>query len=153
MCRDHNISTCLDTCGYAVTNIFKKVLSFTDYVLYDIKHMDRECHQHFTGVANDLILNNAKVVAESGIPVLYRMPLIKDVNDSIDNIKRTAQFIKSLGKIENVELLPYHCLGKGKYQTLDRSYPGILFQTPSGKEMEAIKEVFEDNGILCSIGG
>ncbi|MFC1977918.1 glycyl-radical enzyme activating protein [Chloroflexota bacterium] len=152
-CRREGISTCLDTCGYAATDKLKEVLEFTDYVLYDIKHMDADCHRRFTGVPNDLILNNAKFVASSGIPMLYRIPLIKDVNDTTHNITETAQFVKALGNGAAVELLPYHRLGIGKYQTLDKPYPGEDFITPSSEEIESVKHIFEEYGIPCTIGG
>ena len=150
-CREAGICTCLDTCGYVVTDKLKEVLAFTDYVLYDIKHMDADCHQQLTGVANDLILNNAEVVAESGNPIIYRIPLIKDINATTCNITKTAQFVKALGNGIAVELLPYHRLGIGKYQTLDKPYPGEAFQTPSDEEVEALKKIFEQCGVSCIV--
>jgi pyruvate formate lyase activating enzyme len=152
-CRRIGISTCLDTCGYVATHKLKAVLAFTDYVLYDIKHMDNDIHQQFTGVPNDIILDNARIVASSRIPVLYRIPLIKGVNDTEHNIEKTASFIKALGNGAAVELLPYHRLGIGKYQTLDEPYPGEGFQTPSSEETEALKKIFEEYGVNCQIGG
>jgi pyruvate formate lyase activating enzyme len=150
-CRETGIGTCLDTCGYAATDKLKEVLAFTDYILYDLKHMDTDCHKELTGKANDLILNNAKVIAESKIPILYRIPLIKDINDTMRNIIETAQFIQSLGNGIAVEFLPYHRLGIGKYDTLDRPYTGEAFQTPSGEEIEALKKIFENYGVLCNV--
>jgi pyruvate formate lyase activating enzyme len=152
-CHQAGIGTCLDTCGYAATDKLKEVLAFTDYVLCDVKHMDAELHKQFTGVPNDLILNNARVIAESGVTVLYRIPLIKDVNDTVENITRTAQFMKSLGNSAAIELLPYHRLGIGKYQTLGRSYPGEDFVTPSSEEVESVRCIFEEYGISCTVGG
>ncbi len=152
-CREAGISTCLDTCGYSPTDKLKEVLAITDYVLYDIKHMDAGCHQNFTGVDNDLILNNAKFTAGTGLPICYRIPLIKYVNNTTGNITETAQFVKALGNNVVIEFLPYHRLGIGKYETLDMPYPGEAFQTPSSKEMEALKKIFEEHGLTCSIGG
>jgi pyruvate formate lyase activating enzyme len=152
-CREAGIDTCLDTCGYAPTEKLQEVLAFTNHVLYDLKHMDAGRHQYFTSVANGLILNNAKFVAETGLPVFYRIPLVKCVNDTADNITETAQFIKSLGNGSSVEFLPYHRLGIGKYETLDKPYPGESFQTPSGEEIEALKKIFEEYGVRCNLGG
>jgi len=152
-CREAKIGTCLDTCGYAATDKLKEVLAFTDYVLYDIKHMDAECHRQFTGVSNNLILNNAKVVAASGIPMLCRIPLIEGVNDTANNIAETARFVNMLGDDKAVELLPYHRLGIGKYQTLDKAYPGEAFATPSPEGIESVKQMFEEHGVPCTIGG
>jgi pyruvate formate lyase activating enzyme len=129
------------------------VLTFTDYVLYDIKHMDTNRHHHFTSVPNDLILSNAKVVAASKTPMLCRIPLIKDVNDTAHNIVETAQFVKMLGNGIAVKLLPYHRLGIGKYQTLDKPYAGEAFVTPSSEEIASVKRIFEEYGVPCTIGG
>jgi len=152
-CHEADIGTCLDTCGYAPTDKLKEVLAFTDYVLYDIKHMDADRHRQFTGVPNDLILNNAKVVAASGTPMLCRIPLIKGVNDTKNNITETAKFLKTLGNGVAVELLPYHRLGIGKYQTLDKPYAGESFVTPSSEEIESVKHIFEEYDVPCTIGG
>jgi len=152
-CREAGIGTCLDTSGYAPTDKLEKVLVFTDYVLYDIKHMDAKAHKQFTSVPNEIILHNAEVVAASGAHMLCRLPLIKGVNDSEENITKTAKFLKTLGNSAGIELLPYHRLGIGKYKTLDRTYPGESFQTPDTERLEAAKKIFEEHGVPCTIGG
>ena len=152
-CREADIRTCLDTTGHSASEKLQKVLAVTDYVLFDIKHMDREIHRRLTGQPNDLILKNAQVVAASGAEMLCRIPLIADVNDTKANIRETARFVKSLGDGIAVELLPYHRLGVGKYQTLDRQYPGEPFATPATEQVESVKEQFKQLGVPCSIGG
>lgn len=151
-CQDAGISTCLDTSGYTATDKLKEVLNFTDHVLYDIKHMDTNCHHQFIGAPNDLILSNAKVVAASETPMLCRIPLIKDVNDTAQNIDETAQFVKMLGDDIGVEIRPYHRLGIGKYQTLDKPYSGEAFTAPSPEELASVKHIFEEHGVPCTIG-
>ena len=152
-CREAGISTCLDTTGYASPDTLKEVLEFTDYILYDIKHMDTECHRFFTGVPNDLILDNARLVAASGAQMLCRIPLVAGVNDTDENTEATAQFVKTLGDSVTVELLPYHRFGTAKYQTLDRPYPGKAFTTPSPEQLDAAIRIFEEHGVSCNIGG
>lgn len=152
-CREVDISTCLDTTGHTASEKLEKVLAVTDYVLFDIKHMDRAIHRRFTGQPNDLILENAQVVAASGAEMLCRIPLITGVNDTVANITATARFIKSLGEDIAVELLPYHRLGAGKYQMLDKRYPGESFATPAPEQVESVKEKFEQLNVQCSIGG
>lgn len=152
-CREAGIGTCLDTSGYADPDTLREVLEFTDYVLYDIKHMDTYCHQSFTGVVNDLILSNARIVAASGVQMLCRIPLVAGVNDNIENIVATARFVKTLGDRAAIELLPYHRLGVAKYQTLDRPYPGEAFTTPPTEQVESVRRIFEEHGVSCSVGG
>ncbi len=152
-CHDNGIGTCLDTSGYADPDTLKKVLEFTDYVLYDIKHMDTECHKSFTGVPNELILSNARLVAASAAQMLCRIPLVTGVNDTTDNIAATARFGKTLGDGVAVELLPYHRFGTAKYRTLDRPYPGEAFTTPSPEQLEKARRIFEEHDVSCNIGG
>ena len=152
-CREAGIGTCLDTSGYTDPDTLQKVLEFTDYVLYDIKLMDTGSHKLFTGVPNDLILSNARLVAASGVPMLYRIPLISGVNDSAQNLEETARFVERLANKPAVELLPYHRLGIAKYRTLDRPYPGETFTTPTAEQLEVARRIFEEHGISCNIGG
>ncbi|MFC1908790.1 glycyl-radical enzyme activating protein [Chloroflexota bacterium] len=151
-CRQEGIHTCLDTSGHADSKELIKVLEFTDYVLYDIKYMDTDCHRQFTGVPNDLILSNARVIAKSGIEMLCRIPLVAGVNDTVRNITETAQFVKMLGNGVAIELLPYHRLGVGKYQTLDKPYPGEVFTTPSSEQVESVRRIFAEKGVPCTSG-
>src|SRR4030042_5004626 len=86
-CRRAGIHTCIETSGYIAESALKKVLLYTDYVLYDLKHQNSDKHQRYTGKPNSLILDNAKVIAESGIETLFRMPLIPGINDDLQNVK------------------------------------------------------------------
>ena len=148
-CREADISTCLDTSGHTASEKLEDILCVTDYVLFDIKHMDPAIHRQFTGQPNNLILQNAKVVAKSGVEMLCRIPLITGVNDTMSNIAETARFVKSLGEGIAVELLPYHRLGAGKYQTLDKQYPGETFATPLPEQVKSVKQKFEQFNVPC----
>ena len=152
-CREADIHTCLDTSGHTDSEKLEKVLDFADYVLFDIKHMDPAIHRRFTGQPNALILENAKIVATSGVEILFRIPLIAGVNDTISNITETARFIKSLGAGIAVELLPYHGLGAGKYKTLDKPYPGKSFTAPVPEQVQSVKQKFEQFNVPCIAGG
>jgi len=151
-CRQAGIHTCIETSGYVTTSNLKQVIPYTDYILYDLKLQDSGLHQQYTGQPNKLILDNARVVAESGIEALFRMPLIPGINDDKQNIKETADFLHGLGnKFSRIELMPYHRLGQGKYASLGKSYP-MPNPLPQGPEqVEKVKKAFEDSGIKCSI--
>ncbi|MFC1871952.1 glycyl-radical enzyme activating protein [Chloroflexota bacterium] len=151
-CREAGVNTCLDSCGYGATKNLAKILPFTDSVLYDIKHMNTDTHRRFTGVPNDPIINNARLVAESGTSMLCRVPLIKGVNDTEQNMTETARFVKELRDDISVELLPYHRLGVAKYQTLDRPYLGEDFTTPPPEAIDSIKHIFAKYGVTCTAG-
>ncbi len=148
-CHQAGIQTCLDTCGYASPEVLKKVLALTDHVLYDIKHMDSKVYRRFTGKPNDLILANAKAVAMSGVSVLFRMPLIPTVNDSLQNIRVAAHFLKTLRDDITIEVLPYHRMGMGKYKALDKSYPAEGIKPSESGHIEWVRKTFEELGVHC----
>ena len=111
----------IQTCGYAESNIFENALKHTDYVLFDLKHMDPSTHRTYTGVDNSPILNNYRILAKSGLPFVTRVPLIPTVNDTEINIINTAEFVSSLG-VKYIELLPYNRAAGAKYKSIGRSY-------------------------------
>jgi pyruvate formate lyase activating enzyme len=152
-CRRAGIHTCLETSGYAVESALRQVLPDTDYILYDLKHLNSQKHRQYTGKSNELILANAKIVAKSGVETLFRMPLIPGVNDDLQNVRETTEFLHRLGNNARIELMPYHRLGKGKYEALDRRYPLSELLPPEPEHLEFIKKAFEDNDTICSISG
>jgi pyruvate formate lyase activating enzyme len=151
-CRQDGIHTCIETSGYAAESALKKVLEYTDYVLYDLKLMDSDKHRQYTGKPNKLILSNARIAAESGVATLFRMPLIPGINDDKQNIKQTSRFLHELGeKACYIELMPFHRLGTSKYDSLDREYLLPHIVSPEPEHVERVKKAFEDEGIDCSV--
>ena len=151
-CRRAGISTCIETSGNAPKSSLEKVLAYTDLILYDLKLMDPEKHRLYTGKSNRLILSNAKIAAKSGKEILFRMPLIPGINDDEQNIKDTAGFLHTLGKnYLHIELMPYHRLGKGKYESLDKKYLLPDTHAPKPDQLEPVKKAFEVWGITCTV--
>ena len=126
-------------------------------ILYDIKHMDPVKHKQATGNSNKLILSNLKKLSRSIVPIVIRMPLIPKFNTDENNITQTATFVASLQNVCEVNLLPFHQLGKDKYFNLGKKYSlehlkamesdaeGIL-------DIITIKSTFESFG-LCTLVG
>lgn len=131
------------------------LLPYLDNYLMDIKHIDPEKHKQFTGRSNELMLENARKVAESGMTRLdIRVPVIPTFNDKPEEIKAIAQFADKLPGVKKIHLLPYHRLGQDKYDGLGRKYEmdGIL--PPDNAYMEMLKRVVQQNSSLyCQIGG
>jgi pyruvate formate lyase activating enzyme len=153
LCRTADIHTCLETSGCANPRAWAQVLPVTDYVLFDLKHMDSRLHREHTGQPNERILDNARRVAASGVPVLFRMPLVPGVNDAPENIWATADFVKSLegAHVQGIELMPYHRMGLGKYETLDKQYPLREHEPPEPAEVESVRQKFEEFGLKCTV--
>jgi pyruvate formate lyase activating enzyme len=150
-CKEAGIDTCLDTSGYGSTEALRRILPVVDRVLFDIKHIDPAVHRKYTGKGNGLILRNARVVASSGVPMVCRIPLIPGVNDTRENIEGTINFLKELGSGIPVELLPYHRLGKPKYEALDKPYPMEGVEPPTRERVEEVKRIFESFGMRTAI--
>jgi pyruvate formate lyase activating enzyme len=152
-CQKEKIHTCLDTSGYAHSRAFEKVLDYTDLVLFDLKIIDPSLHRRFIGKPNDLILQNAKSVAARRTPVIFRVPLIPGITDSDENLKGIVSFVKTLGLNKEVEmdLLPYHKYGIGKYAMLDRSYDLPELAALDEGQIQNRKALIESFGFICKI--
>ena len=150
--KAEGFSTAVDTTGFAPWKSVEATLPYTDLYLYDLKHMDSEVHQRFTGVPNELIKENVKRLADAGGKLQIRIPVIPQFNDSEDNIRRTAEFCLTLGgeAVTVVQLLPYHNLGVTKYLRIsDNVVPEAT--PPSDERMEEFKKIFTDLGIPAMI--
>jgi pyruvate formate lyase activating enzyme len=153
LCKVEGINTALDTSGYASWEVIEGILKYTDVILYDVKHMDPQLHKRYTGVSNDLILDNLKKINALGIPVIIRIPIIPGLNDSYDNLSRTADFILKLNSVVRVDLLPYHRLGEPKYEMLGREYPLKGLRQPDREYMLKIVEIFKQFGVKADVIG
>ncbi len=153
-CKQELVHTCLQTCGYAKWEIIEGILDYVDLVLYDIKHMDTTRHFEETGVNNELILDNARKIAQSS-HIRIRIPLIPGFNDSQENIEMTARFCQSLARVEGVDILPFHSWALSKYQKLEWESGYTYGDVPDMKEENAQKaaEIFRRYGFETTVGG
>lgn len=118
---DGKLHRAIQTSGYASEEIFGRTLSLCDYVLFDLKMIDARKHRYYCGQTNDFILKNYRTLAQSGKEFITRIPLIPTVNDTVDNLSKTAELMESCG-VHRVELLPYHKLTGSKYAMTGRVY-------------------------------
>ncbi|MCB9283280.1 MAG: glycyl-radical enzyme activating protein [Lewinellaceae bacterium] len=147
-CGEKGIHRAVDTSGFTKTKVLLEVARHTDLFLFDLKLMDPVRHKAWTGVRNEKILHNLKVLAETGVPIQIRIPLIKGVNCDEENIRETAGFIAGLpGEKRVVSLLPYHDLAIKKHERLGQTYRFGQLERPSENELRQIEKVFEENGI------
>ncbi len=153
-CGKRKIHRAVDTAGYVNTDIIQEVARHTDLFLYDLKIMDPEKHRKWIGVTNEKILENLKVLADTGANIIIRIPLIGGVNDDPENIERTAQFVAELsGEKKVVNLLPYHKIAQTKYQKLGRAEDFQLLEEPSKEAQLQAVSIFRKHGLTAIIGG
>jgi pyruvate formate lyase activating enzyme len=119
-CKQAELHTTLDTCGYAPWPDIEKLLEVVDLVFFDIKHLDAAKHQEAAGQDNLLILENARKISKLK-PMRIRVPLIPGFNDSSGAVGGIAAFAKSELGCRNIDLLPYNRMGEVKYDFLDKS--------------------------------
>ena len=133
----------------------ESILPYLDVYLMDIKHTNHEKHKEFTGRSNELMMENAKKVAESGkCELIIRVPVIPTFNATAEEIKGIASFADTLPGVKHLHLLPYHRLGQDKYTGLGRPYlmEGIL--PPTQEYMQTLVEAAESvSSLEVQIGG
>ena len=130
--------TALDTSGMLpLTDEIKQVLSYTDLVLLDIKHINDEKCKDLVGVSNKSELEFARYLSDNNIPVWIRQVIIPGITDNEQDLIELKNFIKSLKNVEKVELHPYHNMGVFKWEKLGYDYP--LKDVPAATSEDIIK--------------
>jgi len=117
--REQGIHVALDTSGLAPRSVFEKALSLADLVLYDIKLIDPGRHRQATGADNRLILDNARLLARSGVRFWVRFPVIPGYTDDDENVRAVSEFIaREMPGVERVDFLAYNNLCEADYERL-----------------------------------
>jgi len=145
LAKEKGIHTALDTSGQPWNEQderFKKLIDVTDLVILDIKEIDDDSHKLLTGCTNKNILEFAKYLSDIKKPVWIRHVLVPGVTDGKESMIKTKEFIESLENVQRVEILPYHSLGKQKWDKLGIKYPleGVL--SPTKEEIERAEAIF-----------
>ena len=139
-CKENGIHTAVDTAGHVPYERFERILPYTDLFLYDIKCFDSEKHKQYTGVGNELILENLKRLLATDKSVWIRIPIIPTVNGTEEELQGIKEYIFSCGSPVKVELLPYHAMGEHKYAAINRE--SHRFPIPSKETMEDLNKIF-----------
>lgn len=151
--KENGINTAIETMGYADISVIRRLLAYTDTVLMDIKHTDSDKHREFTSKDNKLILENARIVAKEAKKLIIRTPVIPTFNDTEREIRGIAEFVKSLGTVREIHLLPYHRIGSDKYAGLGRRYEMAHITVPEKEKMQSLLSVVKSVGLEGQIGG
>jgi len=151
--HEAGVHVALDTAGFFPWEKLAPLVSAVDLVLYDIKTLNRTLHKRYTGVDNQLILENALRIADMGKAMTVRMILVPGVNDTDDEITGRLKFVKSLGRHVKVDILKYHKLGAGKYASLGMIE--MMEGTPecSNELADRVTGIAGDMGIEVTVGG
>jgi len=154
LCREAGIHTTVDTSGHASAEAFKEVAALTDLLLFDIKTTDNKKHEEFIGVGNKLVISNFKSLNGKGPAVIVRIPVIPGFNSTLEEMQAISNLLKSSqARIEAVNLLPYHHLGRQKYEALGMQQPPALKPETTPEQMKELMKVLEEAGFKVKQGG
>jgi len=159
-CQEKKIHTAIETCGNYNWEKLVNLLPFVDLVMMDLKHMDSKKHHKATGNGNEKIIENARRLARSDKPIIFRTPIVPAFNDTVAEMREIANFVKSLLESRNAngfpdstdygiqfELLPFHKLAADKYQRLGLDYKAKNLKLLSKDKINELKDVVKNCGI------
>jgi pyruvate formate lyase activating enzyme len=137
------MDTALETSGYGKWEDLKKICEYASLIFYDIKHLDPDKHLAYTGVTNELVLENIRRVSATfpKTPIIARTPIVPGFNDSPDDIGAIVDFLSGIPGVREYELLAYHRLGEPKYRQIGRKYSLINLQPPSQEHMARLRQI------------
>lgn len=144
LAKQQGIHTCIDTSGITYRKDDKKLdelLKYTDLVMLDLKHIDREAHKTLTGVYNDNILEFARYLDSMHIPLWVRHVVIPGITDKEESLLGLGRFIATLSNLKALDVLPYHTLGVAKYEELGLEYPLAGVEPMSKKGAAEAKQI------------
>jgi pyruvate formate lyase activating enzyme len=151
-CHSKGWHTAMETTAFAKKEVIEAVIPHLDLVLLDIKTMDPDISKKYTGVSNEIILENAKRISQI-TKTIVRIPTIPGVNATPKDITDICHFVKELHKVNTIHLLPYHNFGESKYELLGMTYEMKDVTEIPRETMESLKKVVEEQGFTCIIGG
>lgn len=135
------IHTAIDTSGMVeITDTIKELLSLTDLVLLDIKHIDSKKCKDLVGFSNEKELAFSKYLSDNNIPIWIRQVLVPGYTDDEKDLLKLKDFLSSLKTVQKTELLPYHNLGKHKWEALNKAYPLENVQPATQDDVERAKK-------------
>jgi pyruvate formate lyase activating enzyme len=143
------IHTAIETNGFLGAELTDADLDNIDLVLLGIKAWDRERHRALTGRDNAPTLELARRLAARKLPVWVRFVLVPGLTDDADDIAQIAAFTAELGNVERVEVLPFHQMGRFKWQTLGIRYALDHVEPPTTEALEKACGIFRARGLVA----
>lgn len=144
--KELGINTCIDTAGNPFTkeepffSKFEELMKYTDLLLLDLKEINLTRHKDLTGFDNSNIIEMAKYLSEINKPVWIRHVLVPEHSDFDEDLDALGDFIDTLSNVDRVEILPYHTLGKFKWENLGIPYTLESISPPSAERIENAKQ-------------
>lgn len=152
--KQHDIHIALDTAGLFDLNEMKSLFDLVDLILYDIKTYDLDLHKKLIGVDNKLILDNLYQLSQMGKDIIVRLIIVPTLNDQEDDLRKRLEFITKLpNSVKQVDILPYHNLGTGKYEALGIDYPLKDLDIENDENIAKFYDLSVKMNLKTTIGG
>jgi glycyl-radical enzyme activating protein len=151
--KDRQVNTCLETSGFASREQFEKLLPLVDQFYFDYKLSVENQHKKYTERSNTLILENLEFLIKKKAFVVLRCILIPGLNTSSGHLMRIAELSRRGEGIQEVQIMPYHNYGIGKYNQIGRQQPEILSPTLSPEDTQSLLEQIRKLGGINIIQG
>ncbi len=148
--KTKGIHTAVDTCGFKEEESFRKIINLPDIFLFDLKVINAEKHIEFTGVSNDVILSNLKILSENKCKIFIRFPVVPGFNDDQTNVNDMIALLKTIN-FEELNLLRYHNLARTKCQRLGKKYEMPDIPNTKKEDLLELKRSFETAGFKVKI--
>ncbi len=152
-CKEKDIQVTVDTCGHVDKEKFEAVLDDVDLFLYDLKLMDDDLHKRYTGITNEIILENLEtLLGDNEGEAIIRLPLVGGITDTEENIEEIINFLSPFSGIKEIDLLVYHDV-KEKYDKLGMDYKITSSRSVHEERVKEIKQKFKSEGYRVKVGG
>lgn len=151
--KTQGLHTVVDTTGMTTPAILSRVSANVDLFLYDLKSLDDKKHREFTGVSNEQILGNLKMLADLRKDVIVRVPVIPGFNDDPEDVKALGSFVATLGNVTEIHLLPYHTTGIEKLRRLGKENEMPPTQPPTADDLSIMFKELRTYVPTVTIGG
>ncbi len=147
LAKSEGIHTCLDTSAACFSvkesEDFKMLMSLTDLVLLDIKHIDNDIHKKLTGSSNAQVLDFARFIDELNVKTIIRHVLVPTITDDEVHLKQLRSFLDTLSNVISIEILPYHTKGIMKWRELGLIYPLPDIKEPTIESIERAETILK----------
>ncbi|MBO4220582.1 MAG: glycyl-radical enzyme activating protein [Clostridia bacterium] len=151
--RRNRIHICVETCGYTARDRIVKAAESVNLFLYDYKLTDAELHKKYTGVSNELILDNLRYIDRLGAKTVLRCPIIPGINDTEDHLEGIAALANSLQNLLEIDIEPYNPFSAAKYGRLGRRYSLDIAKTNPPEYFDTIlRKISQRTDVKILIG-
>jgi pyruvate formate lyase activating enzyme len=151
LCKEKGYHTAIDTSGHADAASIKKVMDLGDLWLFDLKLMNDSRHVEYTGVSNEMALNNLEMLAREGKQIIIRFPLVPGITDDPENLHSIATTMANYD-LDRIDILPYHDIAREKYRRIGKVNFAEWVKEPETEKVDEVLNFFSRKGFKAEKG-